>query len=630
MPAETSIEWTESTWNPVTGCSKVTPGCAHCYAETFAERWRGVKGNSYEQGFDLKLWPHRLDYPLKWKRPRMIFVNSMSDIFHEDIPFEYVERIFAVMKEAKHHTFQVLTKRHERMSELAPHLPWPENIWMGVTIENKRWILRADHLRAVPARVRFISAEPLLGPLTGLNLTGIHWLIAGGESGPRHRPVEAEWFRELREQCRQEQVAFFFKQWGGVRAKSGGRLLDGREWNEMPKATYSANGNGHRNRNKRKMPRSRDIPDDADEKWEYTEHAAAKHEILHRYLGAWLAILGQGRRGSGWRHKLLVLVDGFAGRGRYLGGESGSPRIMFDRAAAAAEAGTAESVLIRCAEPNPTNFRHLQEVCAELTHERVTIKPTQETFESIANNLADWSEEQHPPPPTFIMVDPYGVRGVSLDTLRRLLKIDRLEVMLTFMVRDPSRFLKEENYEEPMTALFGGEGWRNCADVEDRAECLMLRFREVVLDGVAKHATPFLVYEDERRVPLYYLIHLTNNDLGMREMKDAMVKKSGDMTFWPVTVRPPDQLALEVGEPKPYPMLQARLLEKYPGRTLTFEGLLNDDYPHGAWTEPNYRWAVDGLEKQDPLRVTIAREGFTDSGKARTRGIKYPDKITFL
>jgi three-Cys-motif partner protein len=377
------------------------------------------------------------------------------------------------------------------------------------------------------------------------------------------------------------------------------------------------------------MSRSRDIPDDADEKWEYTEHAAAKHEILRRYLGAWLAILGQGRRGSGWRHKQLVLVDGFAGRGRYMGGESGSPKIMFDRAVAAAEAGTAESVVIRCAEPNATNFGHLTEVCADLTHERVTIKPTQETFEDIANGLADWAEKQHPPPPTFVMVDPYGVRGVRLDTLRRLLKIDRLEVLLTFMVRDPSRFLMEENYEEPVTALFGGDTWRDCASAEDRAECLMLRFRDVVLDGVAKHATPFLVYEDERRVPLYYLIHLTNSDLGMREMKDAMVKKSGDMTFWPVTVRPPDQLSLEVGETKPFPMLQVRLLEKYAGRTLTFLELLNDDYPHGAWTEPNYRWALDGLEKQDPPRVTITRHGLTDSGKPRTRGIKHPDTIMF-
>jgi three-Cys-motif partner protein len=378
------------------------------------------------------------------------------------------------------------------------------------------------------------------------------------------------------------------------------------------------------------MPRQRDIPDDADEKWEYTEHAAAKHEILHRYLGAWLAILGQGKRGSGWRHKQLVLVDGFAGRGRSMGGQSGSPKIMFDRAAAAAEAGTAGNVLIRCAEPKQKNYAHLEEVCAELVHDRVTIKPSQETFEEIAGKLADWADKSKPPhPPTFVMVDPYGVRGVTLDTLRRLLAFDRLEVLLTFMVRDPARFLMEENYEQPMSALFGGESWRDCIDAANRAECLMLRFREVVLDGVAKHATPFLVYEDERRLPLYYLIHLTNSNLGMREMKEAMVKKSGDMTFWPVTVRPPDQLALEVGEEKPYPILQRRLLEKYAGQTLSFEDILNDDYPHGAWVESHYRWAIDGLEKDDSPRVTVTRARLTEKGKPATRGIKLEDKITF-
>jgi len=172
----------------------------------------------------------------------MIFVNSMSDLFHENIPFDYVTKVFAVMHEAHHHTFQILTKRHERLSELAPQLEWPPNVWMGVSIENKRWSLRAEHLRQVPAAVRFISAEPLLGRLDGLDLTGIDWLIAGGESGPRHRPVNVEWIRALRDQCQQEEVAFFFKQWGGNRAKSGGRLLDGREWNEMPTVAYAQNG----------------------------------------------------------------------------------------------------------------------------------------------------------------------------------------------------------------------------------------------------------------------------------------------------------------------------------------------------------------------------------------------------
>jgi protein gp37 len=234
MADRSAIEWTEATWNPVTGCSKVSPGCAHCYAETFAERWRGVLGHPYEQGFDLRLWPERLDVPLRWRRPRVIFVNSMSDLFHEDIPDEYVARVFDVMARADWHVFQVLTKRHERLAALAPELPWPSNVWMGVSIENRRFVHRADFLREVPAAVRFISAEPLLGPLDGLDLDEIDWLIAGGESGPRHRRVRIEWLRELRDRCSGEGVAFFFKQWGGRTPKSGGRLLDGRAWDEMP------------------------------------------------------------------------------------------------------------------------------------------------------------------------------------------------------------------------------------------------------------------------------------------------------------------------------------------------------------------------------------------------------------
>ena len=234
MADRSAIEWTEATWNPVTGCSKVSPGCAHCYAETFAERWRGVSGHPYEQGFDLRLWPQRLEQPLRWLRPRMIFVNSMSDLFHEEIPTAYIADVFDVMVRATQHTFQILTKRDKRLVELCRDLPWPPNVWMGVTIENRRFVHRADSLRRVPAAVRFISAEPLLGPLEGLDLAGIDWLISGGESGAKHRPVRIEWLRELRDRCQREDTAYFFKQWGGRRSKSGGRELDGRTWDEMP------------------------------------------------------------------------------------------------------------------------------------------------------------------------------------------------------------------------------------------------------------------------------------------------------------------------------------------------------------------------------------------------------------
>jgi len=228
------------------------------------------------------------------------------------------------------------------------------------------------------------------------------------------------------------------------------------------------------------------------------------------------------------------------------------------------------------------------------------------------------------------MVDPFGVAGVPLELLSRLLKIDRLEVLLTFMVRDPSRFLKEENYAPAMTALFGGETWRDCIDAPNRANCLMLRFKEVVLNGIATHAMPFTVYEDARKTILYDLIHLTNSDLGMREMKDAMVEKSGDMTFWPVTVKDPAQLELEVGEDKPYPSLQTILRERYAGQTMTFEELLTKDYPSGdAWIEKHYRAAVKGMaEDEEPSVVITRKEPLTKTGKPATR-LTLPDKVAF-
>jgi protein gp37 len=229
-----AIEWTEATWNPVTGCDEVSPGCAHCYAKTFAERWRGVPDHPYEQGFALRQWPERLDQPLKWRRSRTIFVNSMSDLFHEDIPDDFIGRVFDVMVKADWHVFQILTKRHERLLELAEGLPWPPNVWMGVSIENRRFVHRADYLRQVPAAVRFISAEPLLGPLEHLDLDRIDWLIAGGESGHKHRPMKAEWALTLRDQCAAAGTAFFFKQWGGRTPKAGGRELDGQTWDAFP------------------------------------------------------------------------------------------------------------------------------------------------------------------------------------------------------------------------------------------------------------------------------------------------------------------------------------------------------------------------------------------------------------
>ncbi|MGE5295615.1 MAG: DUF5131 family protein [Solirubrobacterales bacterium] len=234
MGMNSSIEWTESTWNPVTGCTKLSPGCAHCYAERMAKRLRAMGQANYARGFEVTVHEDSLDLPLRWKRPQRIFVNSMSDLFHDKVPFEFIRKVFAVMGEASWHRFQVLTKRSARLAELAPLLPWPDNVWMGVTVENADSAFRIDHLRTVASAVRFLSIEPLLGPMPELNLSGVDWVIVGGESGPGARAMEPAWALDLLAQCRRSGVPFFFKQWGGVNKKKAGRILDGSLYNEMP------------------------------------------------------------------------------------------------------------------------------------------------------------------------------------------------------------------------------------------------------------------------------------------------------------------------------------------------------------------------------------------------------------
>ncbi len=238
MADSTSIEWTDATWNPVTGCTKISAGCDHCYAERFSERFRGTPGHPFESGFDLTLRPERIEQPLRWHTPRMIFVNSMSDLFHKEIPNEFIARVFDTMEAASWHTFQVLTKRSSLMRDFLRRRygarRGPFHMWFGVSIEDGTKTSRIRHLREAPAGVRFLSIEPLIGPVGKLDLTEIDWVIVGGESGPGARPMNPDWVREIRDQCHARGVAFFFKQWGGLRPKSGGRELDEREWNQFP------------------------------------------------------------------------------------------------------------------------------------------------------------------------------------------------------------------------------------------------------------------------------------------------------------------------------------------------------------------------------------------------------------
>ena len=234
MSKQSSIEWTQTTWNPLTGCTKISAGCKYCYAERFAKRLQAMGQPNYRNGFKLTLHPHLLTQPLRWKKPQIIFVNSMSDLFHDDVPEEFIQRVFHTMNQAHWHIFQVLTKRAERLAQLSPRLNWAPNIWMGVSVENADYTFRIPLLQQTGAMVKFLSLEPLLGPLPNLNLENIDWVIVGGESGPKARPLKKEWVIEIKNQCLKAGVPFFFKQWGGKNKKKAGRMLEGRTWDQMP------------------------------------------------------------------------------------------------------------------------------------------------------------------------------------------------------------------------------------------------------------------------------------------------------------------------------------------------------------------------------------------------------------
>lgn len=244
MAVGSTIEWTECTWNPLTGCTKVSPGCKHCYAERMALRLQAMGQPNYLNGFNVTMHEHVIEAPLTWRKPQMIFVNSMSDLFHEDVPESFIMKVFDVMRRARWHQFQILTKRSQRLFELAPAICWPDNVWMGVSVENTDYTFRVDHLRNTGARTKFLSVEPLLGPIPNLALHGIHWVIVGGESGPRARPIMQDWVIEIRDQCLAASVPFFFKQWGGSNKKKSGRLLQGRVWDELPEQVLSESCTG--------------------------------------------------------------------------------------------------------------------------------------------------------------------------------------------------------------------------------------------------------------------------------------------------------------------------------------------------------------------------------------------------
>jgi three-Cys-motif partner protein len=472
MSGYSTIEWTDATWNPVTGCTKLSEGCAHCYAERLAERFRGIEGHPYEQGFDLRLWPERLAQPLRWKSPRRIFVNSMSDLFHHAIPREFLERVFQVMETADWHTYQVLTKRSSLMRDFVNEryqgTNAPSHIWLGVSVEDWAALTRVRHLRQTAARVRFISAEPLLGPLGELDLTGIHWVIVGGESGPDFRPMEAEWARAIRDQCLKAGVAFFFKQWGGLRPTSGGHLLDDRAWAAYPTYEQDQPRNdawrietiGGQERLPRghaagatTVPLKNDENDNSmgeatsavvrtamivPEAYHGREQTYVKHRVLKLYLDSWAQKLASRTR----RHATsLWYIDCFAGPWNAAEDDYRDTSIWIALQALNAAATTCGRQGFRIdvhavfVENDPAAFAELQGLLPGVKG-RVQVHPLPGEFGAHVSTLQKLIGTD----PAFLFVDPKGWKGAAMRYIAPLARRPGRDVMINVMFDHINRF----------------------------------------------------------------------------------------------------------------------------------------------------------------------------------------------
>jgi three-Cys-motif partner protein len=550
VPGSTKIEWTDLTWNVWTGCTQVSPGCAHCYAKELAE---GRFARHFPNGFGLTYHWERLRWPLGVRTPSRIFVNSMTDMFLESVPDEAILRVFCLMAEADWHTFQILTKRHERLAALAPDLPWPANVWMGVSIENNRFVHRADYLRRVPAAVRFLSCEPLLGPLPDLDLTGIDWVIVGGESGPRRRPMQAEWVRDLRDRTKASGAAFFFKQGNGLRPGLG-RWLDGRTWDEMPPLEIGA---ASRPDGVVRMSRNRGTV------WEIEPHTLAKHAILRRYLDAWLPIM------SRW-HGRVVYVDGFAGPGRYAGGEDGSPIVALKAALNHPRPITAELVYLFIEEQVDRKANLELEISRLTLPANIKVRVLLGTWDDEMTGLLDHlSRSGAQLAPVFAFVDPFGWSHTPFATIRRLLSNPRCEVLINLMYEEVNRFLSHPSHAGTWDRLFGTPSWRSIVPakgaVQRRGFIHDLYFQQLKQDAKARFVRSFEM-RNQHNVTDYFLFFATNNSTGLCKMKESMwrVDRYGSFLFSDATVRGQPVLF----EPEPdYSLLQRQVVAHFAGGT---------------------------------------------------------------
>ncbi len=548
MAHKSTIEWTNSTWNPVTGCTKVSAGCDHCYAERFSERFRGVAGHPFESGFDLTLRPKRLEQPMQWRRPQFIFVNSMSDLFHKDIPIEYIERVFDTMECADWHIYQVLTKRSSLMRRFVQvryrGQAAPPHIWLGVSVENQSALTRLRHLQQTNASVRFVSFEPLLGSIGAVDLADIHWVIAGGESGPGARPVQAEWVRALRDQCQAQHVAFFFKQWGGRTPKAGGNALDGRQWLEYPEVEMG-----------QKVGEPLQVAgapaDDVSEPQDVGPWAQEKLECLRKYLHAYTTIL------SKQQFKGYFYIDAFAGSGtlkirqqkkddhaqkslletsdyverdtgkaEYI---SGSPRVSLEL-----ENPFTDYIFI---EINKRRLKQLEVLKEDYEGKKPRIHLRQKDCNDYLCKLLDktqWTEWRG-----VVFLDPFGMQ-VPWDTIVEIGKTKAIEIFINFpvgmaiqrLLKRSGQFTSKERSK--LDQYFGTDEWydllyerdhglfgENTTKIQNSGDVLVKWYRER-LKKVFGHVSTAREIQNTHSLPLYYLIFAGPNKTGAKIAEDVL------------------------------------------------------------------------------------------------------------
>jgi three-Cys-motif partner protein len=648
MGGRSAIEWTDATWNPVTGCTKVSPGCKHCYAERLAARLQMLGNPRYRRGFDVTLHPDQLILPLRWRQPRRIFVNSMSDLFHESVPEEFIQKVFEIMVQAPWHIFQILTKRAQRLADLSPQFPWPPNVWQGVSVENAHYTWRIDYLQKVPAIVRFLSIEPFLGPIETLPLDGIHWVIVGGESGPRHRPMNPVWVRRIRDQCVATGVPFFFKQWGGLTSKSRGRLLDGEEWNEVPskrspmsipseKASVRINAANSQFSGEAMQTESRarkgtpwheaffDGPPRLTSK--------VKHLVLQSYVKEFVYHLGSVRR-------ILYYIDGFAGPGIYPGAageiEYGSPVRIAEFGRQLRESDKPFTLKCLNVEANRQRYQRLREATAAF-HDQIVEKNYLASFTDVLGDILRRIGDA----PAFFFLDPFGVKDIPFGDLLPLFnRRERTEVFITLhtdgMAKKAGWFahLDDADMRERKKALGLVENvakalhlsrdelyswWIKCGGKEGNGwtsafeQRVLKRYRTMLRVPNTRFqftkAFPVHYYRPDappgEKAPIcFYLVFGTQNEEGLYEMNDCMLralkqfyKQEYSHTLFPSFDEEPE-------EPQQRSRLQQEILTRFPDTTFTINQAKQHLMQESLLlvTRGEYRKAVIGLKQAGRLQ----------------------------